>query len=121
MTRLTHDSTPLSRRSAPLARIEHLSISFPGRDRPAVDDLSLEVRAGECVALVGRSGSGKSLTARALLGLVPATATLRGTVFLGEDHAPPNGHPSWAALRGVRAALVPQDALGGLNLSLIHI
>ncbi len=115
MTRLTHDSTPLSRRSAPLARIEHLSISFPGRDRPAVDDLSLEVRAGECVALVGESGSGKSLTARALLGLVPATATLRGTVFLGEDHAPPNGHPSWAALRGVRAALVPQDALGGLN------
>ena len=114
-TQLTHDSTPLSHRAAPLARIEHLSITFPGRDRPAVDNLSLEVRAGECVALVGESGSGKSLTARALLGLVPTTASLRGTVFLGEDHAPPNGHPSWAALRGVRAALVPQDALGGLD------
>ena len=114
-TEFTHDSTPLSHRAAPLSRIEHLSITFPGRDRPAVDNLSLEVRAGECVALVGESGSGKSLTARALLGLVPATASLRGTVFLGEDHAPPNGHPSWAALRGVRAALVPQDALGGLD------
>ena len=114
-TQPTHDSTPLSHRAAPLTRIEHLSITFPGRERPAVDDLSLEVHAGECVALVGESGSGKSLTARALLGLVPATASLRGTVFLGEDHAPPNGHPSWAALRGVRAALVPQDALGGLD------
>ncbi len=114
-TQPTHDSTPLSHRAAPLTRIEHLSITFPGRERPAVDDLSLEVHAGECVALVGESGSGKSLTARALLGLVPATASLRGTVFLGEDHAPPNGHPSWAALRGVRSALVPQDALGGLD------
>ena len=58
-TQPTHDSTPLSHRAAPLTRIEHLSITFPGRERPAVDDLSLEVHAGECVALVGESGSGK--------------------------------------------------------------
>ena len=107
--------TWLARVSTPLARIEHLSITFSGRERAAVDNLSLEVRAGECVALVGESGSGKSLTARALLGLVPAAASMRGTVFVGKNQAPPNGHPSWAAIRGVRAALVPQDALGGLD------
>ncbi len=115
MRPLTRDSTRPNLGSVPLARIEHLSVTFPGRERPAVDNLSLEVQAGECVALVGESGSGKSLTARALLGLVPAAASLRGTVFIGQDHAPPSGHPSWTAIRGVRAALVPQDALGGLD------
>ncbi len=99
----------------PLARIEHLSITFAGRKQPAVNEVSLEVRQGECVALVGESGSGKSLTARALLGLVPATAVIRGKILFREDQVPPNGHRSWAGIRGARAALVPQDALGGLD------
>lgn len=102
-------------RTAPLARVESLTITFDGRQSPAVDDVSLEVWPGECVALVGESGSGKSLTARALLGLLPTTARLHGSVFLGEDPAPPNGNGAWAAIRGARNTLVPQDALGALD------
>ena len=54
-----------------LATVEHLTFTYPGADRPAVDDVSLELEPGELVALLGSSGSGKSTLLRALAGLVP--------------------------------------------------
>jgi energy-coupling factor transporter ATP-binding protein EcfA2 len=54
-----------------LARVERLSYGYPGTARPALEDVSLEVRPGELVCLLGSSGSGKSTLLRALAGLVP--------------------------------------------------
>ena len=62
---------------------EHLEVRYAvGRRRrlSAVRDASLEIRAGETLAIVGESGSGKSSLAKAVLGLVPATA---GEIMLG--------------------------------------
>jgi energy-coupling factor transport system ATP-binding protein len=54
-----------------LARVERLTYHYPGDDRPALCDVSMEVQPGELVCLLGRSGSGKSTLLRALAGLVP--------------------------------------------------
>ncbi|MFK3678873.1 ATP-binding cassette domain-containing protein [Microbacterium sp. NPDC090218] len=81
-----------------------------------VDDVGFSVERGECVAIVGESGAGKSLTARALLGLTPlgADVALDALVIDGTDAAALSEH-GWRALRGARIALVSQDALVSLD------
>jgi thiol reductant ABC exporter CydD subunit len=62
-------------RTAPI-RLERVSFRYPGRVRPALDDLDLELAAGEVVALVGPSGAGKSTIASLLLRLAEPTEGL---------------------------------------------
>ena len=54
------------------AVIRHLNIAINGK--PIVDDVDLDIADGERVGLVGSSGSGKSMIARAMMGLLSATA-----------------------------------------------
>ncbi|MEG3168230.1 thiol reductant ABC exporter subunit CydD [Sphingomonas sp. LB3N6] len=73
---------PVWSSTAPAIRFESVSIRYDGQDRAAVSDVSLEVRAGTIVALVGPSGSGKSSLLHLLLGLAPLSG---GRVSIG-DH-----------------------------------
>jgi peptide/nickel transport system ATP-binding protein len=94
--------------TAPLLRIRGLTVRYSSG--PAVlDGLDLDIGAGECLALVGESGCGKTTLARAILGLLPRHATVTGTVeLLGTDisHAPAR---SRRALLGTRLGYVAQD------------
>jgi peptide/nickel transport system ATP-binding protein len=64
----------------PILRVQDLSIGFGGRE--AVHGISLEIAAGEALGLVGESGSGKSATSLAVLRLLPAEASVSGTIRL---------------------------------------
>jgi energy-coupling factor transport system ATP-binding protein len=54
-----------------LARVDRLTYAYPNAVRPALEEISLDVRPGELVCLLGSSGCGKSTLLRALAGLVP--------------------------------------------------
>lgn len=92
--------------------VEALRIAFGGR--PAVDGLSLHVERGERFGIIGESGSGKSLTALAIAGLLPETAVVSGMVRL--DGQPlPDTEKAMARLRGKRIGMVFQEPMTALN------
>ncbi|MCA1306565.1 ABC transporter ATP-binding protein [Microbacterium esteraromaticum] len=94
--------------------VRGLRISFDGT--VVVDDVSVTVEPGECVAIVGESGAGKSLTARALLGAAPAGASVAlDALTIGDTDATGLAESAWRRLRGRRIALVSQDALAALD------
>jgi len=68
--------------SQPLIRLESLTKRFPGQKRNAVDELTLEIFAGEIVILVGPSGSGKTTTLRMINRLIEPTS---GRIFLEDE------------------------------------
>jgi len=97
-----------------LLSVRDLRITFGGRP-PAVRGLSFDLRGGEALALVGESGAGKSLTARALLGMVPGAADVTGSVRSRGDELVGAERRLLRSLWGRRVALVPQDALSALS------
>src|SRR6185437_4183979 len=101
----------------PLLEVDALRVELPASEGPvrAVDGVSFTVGAGEVLGVVGQSGSGKSMTALALVGLLPEAARVSGrVVFEGEDLSAA-GEARRARVRGDRIALVFQDALAALN------
>ncbi|MFI6279361.1 ABC transporter ATP-binding protein [Streptomyces sp. NPDC050988] len=96
-----------------LLSVRDLHISFGAVE--AVRGLSFDVLKGEVLAVVGESGAGKSLTARALLGMPPQEATVTGSVRTGPYELVGAPRSVRAALWGRRLALVPQDALSALS------
>jgi len=83
---------------------------------PILRDVSLDVNAGEVMALVGESGAGKSTIAKAVLGILPAgiSVTSGSILFEGTDLLRLSA-PALRDLLGVRIALIPQDPLTSLN------
>ncbi|HLS92151.1 MAG TPA: ATP-binding cassette domain-containing protein [Microbacterium sp.] len=73
----------------PLVSLRGVRVTYPDAPRPAIRDLSLDVRAGEVVLVAGPSGSGKSTLALTMNGLIPhaVDADLEGVVTVGGEDA----------------------------------
>ena len=92
--------------------VENLSITLP--DGRVIGPLSFALARGECLGLIGGSGSGKSLSALALTGLLPRGLRARGRLQLG-DRCIDLAAPLPAGLRGRAIGLVFQDPLASLH------
>ena len=103
---------------APILSVRDLSIRIGdgGEAFTAVDGVSIEVRRGETVAIVGESGCGKSLTALALMKLLPPKVAIGGgrIDFAGIDVASAS-EQAMARLRGDAVAMIFQDPMTSLN------
>ena len=96
-----------------LLEVDKLCIGYGGD--LAVDNLSFAIGRGESVGLVGESGSGKTQTGLAILGLLPATATLSGNIRVDDSEIVGADERALNALRARRVAMVFQDPLQALN------
>ncbi len=99
--------------------IENVSIAFH-RDNTslyAVKDLSLQLRVGETYALLGESGCGKSITALAIMRLLPRSATCdpAGRIWFGHDDLLSLPEVAMRQVRGKKIAIIFQEPMTSLN------
>lgn len=94
-------------------KIEHMSITFTQYSQglrqttlPVIRDLDVEVKEGEMVAIVGSSGSGKSLLAHGVMGILPYNAVMGGTILY---KGTPLTQEKIKKLRGNEIVMVPQN------------
>ena len=110
---MINKSNSETKRETPLLEVKDFSLSFPqykdGLEESyihVIRDFELTIHAGEIVAVVGSSGSGKSLLADSILGILPNNAETKGTILF-------NGTPLTTKrqeqLRGKEISLIPQS------------
>ncbi|MCX7560682.1 ABC transporter ATP-binding protein [Sulfitobacter sp. F26204] len=108
-----------STESGPVLRLDHLNISVNTEDglRPLVHDLSFDLHRGETLAIAGESGSGKSLTSLAIMGLLPppAVRVTGGSIHFGEQELTTLGESALRQIRGNRIAMIFQEPMTSLN------
>ncbi|QQX85752.1 ABC transporter ATP-binding protein [Cupriavidus necator] len=111
-------TTPQSTPGAPMISVRDLHVTFSGGGKTirAVNGVSLDVGAGEAVALIGESGSGKSVTLRALMRLHPPRRTrMAGQIRVDGADVMALDQRALARLRGGTMAMVFQEPLLALD------
>ena len=97
-----------------LLHAQDLRITLPGPVTP-VRGIDLSLAAGDTLGIIGESGSGKSLTALALMGLLPEGARLQGQLHIDGQEMTQASDAAWRRLRGKRIAMVFQEPMSALN------
>jgi ABC-type glutathione transport system ATPase component len=97
---------------APTLSIRDLTIDI---GRPLVKGVSLDLAPGRIHGLAGESGSGKTLTSLAVLGLLPRQARTGGSIRLGDDELVGLGRRALNRIRGKRIAMIFQDPSASLH------
>jgi peptide/nickel transport system ATP-binding protein len=105
--------------------LENLNVRYipHNRQKIVLDHISLVLRRGEVLALLGESGSGKTTCAKAMMGLLPPSAIVgSGVMRLGDQAVDlSNSSVDWQRIRGKEIAMIYQDAQLALNpMKTIH-
>lgn len=104
----------------PLLQVKNLSINFDHHgDVNVVDSVSFDVRPGQCMALVGESGCGKSITTKVIMSLTDADEHMTGEVLFDGRDLLKLTKEEHRQLLGHEIAMVYQDALSSLNPSML--
>ena len=102
--------------ATPVLQVKNLNVTFAGSPVSVLDGISLTVRAGETLVLVGESGCGKSITSLALMGLLPASARIVSGEMQFRRHDLRKLSPrEYADLRGSELAMIFQEPMTSLN------
>ncbi|QFT45399.1 Glutathione import ATP-binding protein GsiA [Roseivivax sp. THAF40] len=94
-----------------------VQVATPSGAKTVLDGLSFELRAGETLCLAGESGSGKSMTALAIMGLLPKPMCriTRGSVRLGDTELVGLPDAAYRKIRTARVAMIFQEPMTSLN------
>jgi len=109
---------PLQQKNGGRLQVKNLSVSFPASDGTlsrALDGVNLSVNEGGRLAIVGETGSGKSVLLLALMGLLPRNAALTGEMRFQGQNLCTLSEKGFQRLRGRHLAYVPQGAGQALN------
>jgi oligopeptide/dipeptide ABC transporter ATP-binding protein len=103
--------------AAALLLVDNLSVGFPTEDGVvnAVRGVSYTLRPREVLGIVGESGSGKSVTSMAVMGLLPKSARVAGSVRFRDDELLGLSETALAKFRGEHIAMIFQDPMSSLN------
>ena len=120
MTTFNHPVSPAAPRPGhdrPLLDVANLSVTFTSEAGPvtAVRDLSYQVYPGEVLGIVGESGSGKSVSSLAVMGLLPANATVTGSITFEGERLLGRNDRDLSRVRGRKISMVFQDPLSALT------
>ncbi len=103
--------------TGPVLTVRDLAVTFSkgGRKVHAVNGISYEVHPGRMLAIIGESGSGKSVGVRALMGLLPPSAYIEGSATIGGAELVGLDERAMRRIRGSEIAMVFQDPARSLN------
>lgn len=100
--------------------VSELTVSFPlnGKSVKCVRNASFSVKSGECLAIVGESGCGKSVTAKSIMGLIRqqnGSIDKNSTILFENEDILKKDKKQWAQFRGKKVAMIFQDSMSALN------
>jgi peptide/nickel transport system ATP-binding protein len=100
-----------------LLQVRDLCVNLPTARGwvPVLRHVSFDVDAGQTVGLIGESGCGKSMTALAVMGLLPEGAQVSGSIRLDQQELVGLNESAWCQWRGRRMAMVFQEPMTALN------
>ncbi len=97
--------------------VENLSVSIgAGKNKTDIlKDVSFSLAPGKTLGIVGESGCGKSMTALAVMGLLPEGAQAAGQIVFHSRNLLELSAKDWTSIRGVRIAMIFQEPMTALN------